>query len=560
MRYLPTIRSVNVLFLISLVLVIVAGSAVQAWSPGWGTVITEVFLILLPAVLFLKILRYPLVETTRLRWPGGRPAALSLVIGVSFALLALWLGNLITTLFGYSFALPPEFYPDNALEAVVLFSALAFFAPLCEEFLFRGVIQRGYERRGPWTAILVVGLYFCLYHLSFQRLLAIAPVAAVLGYVAWRGRSLVASILVHAAYNAFAGVLLLLSVFRPEIKLDWFGSLPLAALGLVTGGLALRVFSRETMDDERRLAAGAAGTDVLSPDLPRPETSSWLGRAWPVAIALLLFLFLAGIEFVAGRFPQILARGPLQVRPASGWEAGEQWRYELRNILEEPVGQAQCSLAPEAGGYLLDCTVEQQAFEARQGQSFYKSGAYTLRQTARWDRASLDLLGVEGSQTGDGSDLSWQLVREGPGLSLAVTEDGRPLERLALPAGALFAGEWPWRLQGIPFSLSYSRRATLAWPLRWSQAAQTSLPLAEEGLVVVVGAEPLGTPAGRFIAWRVNIGDRTAWYDAQTPHRLLRFDDGDVISYRLVSIEPTGSGRAFLSRPGRISWRPPGSW
>jgi hypothetical protein len=68
------------------------------------------------------------------------------------------LGTLISNLFGYSFALPPEFYPANYIQAFGLFAALAFFAPV-RGFLFRGVIQRGYERRGPWTAIMVVGLF-----------------------------------------------------------------------------------------------------------------------------------------------------------------------------------------------------------------------------------------------------------------------------------------------------------------------------------------------------------------------------------------------------------------
>jgi hypothetical protein len=35
------------------------------------------------------------------------------------------------------------------------------------------------------------------------------------------------------------------------------------------------------------------------------------------------------------------------------------------------------------------------------------------------------------------------------------------------------------------------------------------------------------TPAGNFVAWRVKIGERqTAWYEADPPHRLLKYDDG----------------------------------
>jgi hypothetical protein len=260
-----------------------------------------------------------------------------------------------------------------------------------------------------------------------------------------------------------------------------------------------------------------------------PETSSRIGRVWPLAAAFLIFLVLAGLEFIAGRYPQVLAVGQLEFAPVN-WQAPSTWSYELRNILDEPVGTAECSLAPEGSVYQLDCQIHQQAFEARQGNSFYKTGAYELQHTARWQRDSLQLLSAEGKQDGIPGGIQWSLTPSpSDGLVLVVNTGDRHYDALPLPnMGTLLEHEWPWRLQALPFNLSYSRRVTLASPLRWSEVDQESIPLAEDGFVFVAGSEPLGTPVGNFIAWRVELGDETAWYDSAAPYTLLRYDNGMV--------------------------------
>ena len=83
-------------------------------------------------------------------------------------------------------------------------------APLCEEVLARGVIQRAYESFGPRRAILYVGGLFVIFHLSLLQGLGIIPLALALGYVYWRSQSLVASILAHFGANAMAALVLTL--------------------------------------------------------------------------------------------------------------------------------------------------------------------------------------------------------------------------------------------------------------------------------------------------------------------------------------------------------------
>ncbi len=518
----PTIRSANLLFLISMIVMMVTlGIPTQGWSPHWVSIITTALFLLL-ALLFLRYHKLPPRVTLRLRWPGRRLAALSLLIGVGVWLMATWLGNLVDALFGYSVPWTPDFFPTTPVEAVPLFLAWCVGAPLGEEVLFRGVIQRAHERRGPRVGILGVALLFALYHMSFQSLLALLPLALTLGYVVWRSNSLLSGILVHLANNVLASGRFAAMSLRPDLELG-IPSLPAAIVGAILTLVGLWLFRRDT---------------APPPPPVSPEPTSWLRRTWPLLIAVLIFVVLAGLQFVAGRFPEALAFDRLDLQEAPS-EGPTRWQYELRNILDEPVGHAECRLTPEPedGVFALDCQVQQAAFEARKGRSYFNMDEMDLHQMIRWQRDGLHLVEGEAVQQSGEHHLALTLAPDGEELVLSVSQDGGPPQELTLPDDVLLAAEWPWRLSSLPFSLSYSRKATLAWPSQWREETQSSGPVAEDICVVVRDAGPVWTPAGRFVTWRVTVGDRqTAWYDAEAPHTLVRYHDG-IVTYLLTEVE-----------------------
>jgi len=533
----PTIHSANLLFLISMVLLLVVGTPAQKWSPHWGSIIIAAFFPLL-ALLFLRYHKLPPRVTLRLRWPGRRLAALSLLIGVGVWLMATWLGNLVDMLFGYSVPWSPDFFPTTPAEAVPLFLAWCIAAPLGEEVLFRGLIQRAHERRGPRIGILGVALLFALYHMSFQSLLALLPIALALGYVVWRSDSLLSGILVHFANNVLASGRIVTASLRPDLELG-IPSLPAAMVGAILTLVGLWLFRRDT---------------APPPPPAFPEPTSWLRRTWPLVIAVLIFVVLAGLQFVAGRFPEALALDRLELQEAP-WEGPTQWRYELRtdafyppdafhpHILDEPVGHAECRLTPEPedGAFALDCQVQQAAFEARKGRRYFNMDEMDLHQMIRWQRDGLHLVEGEAIQQSGERRLALTLTPDEEGLVLSVSQDDGPPEELTLPDDVLLAAEWPWRLSALPFRLSYSRKATLVWPSRWREETQSSGLVAEDTYVVVRGAEPVWTPAGSFVAWRVTVGDhQTAWYDAEAPHTLVRYHDG-IVTYLLTEVEQESS-------------------
>ena len=91
----------------------------------------------------------------------------------------------------------------NLWEAAINFILLGLIVPLCEEFLFRGGIQRYLIQASKkvWVGVLTTGFIFALIHAEFDGFLVRFAMGVLLGYVfVWTG-SIWSSILLHAAYN-----------------------------------------------------------------------------------------------------------------------------------------------------------------------------------------------------------------------------------------------------------------------------------------------------------------------------------------------------------------------
>lgn len=519
----PSTRSANLLYLATMVAIVTIGARLQHWSFGWGLIATEVALVLAPTILFLRLARLPVRETLRLRWPGWRPAILSLVIGAGFWPLSIALDQVSALLLGYVPPTPPGYWPTTPAQALLLATGLVIAAPVCEEALFRGYIQRAYQRDGQRRGFLLVSLLFALYHLRFQGLPALLPIALVLGYLAWRSDSLVPSVLAHLAHNGLACLVMVTKA------LGWSApttSLPVAGLGLALAGPPLALVA---LWQFRRC------TTAPTPP-PPPEPARRLSHGWPLLAAGAIYLAMAGLELATYGPPSLLPAPPLQLQ-AAPWQAPVHYTYRIRNTVGDLVGTATCAVTPDERGFTLTTEVHQDAFEARQGRSYWKSGWVKHRLTAHWLRDGLHLTTAEASQEGEFDRIEFAVAPSAEGLAFTVSEDGSTWPDLPLPADALLITEWPWRLSALPFAPGYRARVTLAWPRLWQPERERNEPAAQETTLQVVTSTPITTPAGRFVAWQVTLGNgQTAWYDVKPPHALLQHDDGFVV-LQLESME-----------------------
>ena len=108
-----------------------------------------------------------------------------------------------------------ETYLRKPFAPVALLLLVAVVAPLLEEFLFRGWIQRSLERRMlPWRAILITAVGFGVAHGDAFGLPLRVVFGVASGYAAYTTRSIWPSVVLHGAYN---GSLVLLSGALPKV-------------------------------------------------------------------------------------------------------------------------------------------------------------------------------------------------------------------------------------------------------------------------------------------------------------------------------------------------------
>ncbi len=525
MNHTPSLRSANWLYLISIVLILTVGTLLQGLSFGWGLLGTEILLILLPVILFVKGKKLPFRSTLRLEWPGWKLVMLGLLAGIGLWLVDSTLDGFTTLLFGYSPPATPDMYPTTLSQAVLIFVSLALAPPICEEILFRGYIQRAYEGVGRRLSIVIPALLFALYHFRLQGLIALLPIAVALGYLRLRSGSLWPGIAAHFANNMLAAILLITAGLRPDLlpKL-WVGTFPAFLIGLGLTLVSLMGIARRTKSQEPLPSL----TTASIPGIRRFSASALL----PLIFAGFLYLTIASLEIVSGWMPETMATGELTLGE-SPWTHRTQWRYEIRNVLDEPVGQATCEVVPMEN-YVLNCQTEVRAFKVELPGSFYQSGNYQVDLSLTWAGDDLSLLRGETFAVYDDSFQETTLTTS-EGVAQLEVKDSEGIQHITLTDGALMPDEWAWRLMALPFSVGLNQTAIYTYPSFWDPVTEKNHPATKEMSVIVSGAEPLALPAGNFIAWRVQVGDWTVWYDINAPHTLLKYD-ARFATYFLVEV------------------------
>jgi membrane protease YdiL (CAAX protease family) len=515
-----SVRAVNILYLVSMLLVVVFGSLIQSVSFGWGLLATEVLLILGPTLFYLRLAGLPLRQTLRLNRISLGLGLAALMIGVGVWLVDAILSGVVTSLMGYSVSLGPGAIPSHALDALVITVSLCVAAPVCEEILFRGAILGAYQAVRPAkAAIIITSLLFAVFHLQLQGLAALLPIAFLVTYTAWRANSLYASMLVHFANNSMAALTLVVYALRPDVVLP-FPSLPAAGIGvliLVAGVLLLN-----------RLAPRPA---VLSPaEEPAARRPSRIARYWPLAVAGVVFVAMAVVEITTFALPELSAKPGLALTAPAAWSQPAEYRYEIRNRAGQVVGEMNCKRQAAAEGFTLACQTHVDKYQVTVNGGTWMSDGADTNFTARWSSPDLKLAAMDGKMDfAAGRWFSWTIDSAGDGLKLEVKDNtGRILEQ-TLPAGAWINYEWPLRIMAADLQNTHANQVDLAWQNTYRPEKQDTGPVSRPGILVVRATEKLG----QRTALRVTVDKFILWYATDEAHTLLKYDDGIEI-YTLI--------------------------
>ena len=92
---------------------------------------------------------------------------------------------------------------ENDFPKFILWSTLAIAAPFFEEYLFRGFLLPSLTKFLPvWGAIALSGFVFALAHLNVADIIPLTTLGIVMGFIYWKSKNLLASMLLHCLWNS----------------------------------------------------------------------------------------------------------------------------------------------------------------------------------------------------------------------------------------------------------------------------------------------------------------------------------------------------------------------
>ncbi|HOJ11649.1 MAG TPA: type II CAAX endopeptidase family protein [Clostridiales bacterium] len=207
----PGIPMTGIVYSIVVTLFITIAYRVQHKNFYLGVLATEIILIMLPPLIALFIFKYDIKKVLRLNKIGVINLLLIFCIMVfsipvvgAFNLANLWL---VKYIFGKAVLVQPPIasgYGGLLLSVLVV----GVSAGVCEEVLFRGFIQRGLEKFGAGTSILISAFLFSIMHVQFEKLFGTFLLGTLIGFIVYRTNSLYGGIFAHFVNNTI-GVLVL---------------------------------------------------------------------------------------------------------------------------------------------------------------------------------------------------------------------------------------------------------------------------------------------------------------------------------------------------------------
>ena len=205
-----------------------------------------------PLLLFLISRKEPILSRLRIK-SISYPVVVSVVL-ISLGLIPLVdeMDRILAYAFGHEQVLAELsdiLIIDSTLIGLLLAITVVILAPLGEEILFRGFLQKLLEE--SWQditrAVLITSLFFAFIHMNPVWVIQIYFLGVVLGYLAWRTGSILTSLILHSLNN---GTALILTNYSDTIEQYYLWNnhvspifLCLAIISLWAGFIRLNKFS-----------------------------------------------------------------------------------------------------------------------------------------------------------------------------------------------------------------------------------------------------------------------------------------------------------------------------
>ncbi|MBN1948660.1 MAG: CPBP family intramembrane metalloprotease [Candidatus Cloacimonetes bacterium] len=241
---------IMIFFLVVLMALFYLGGSWQSQDIVQGLFKTQIFIILLPTLLILRISRTDIVSTLRLKRTSPLNILMVLIMAFPALLVAVSISNIINLIYPISesyLEVMKNLMSTENRSFLFTLGLVAVLPGICEEVMFRGYLINGFTRRGLWSAIIVSGILFGIFHLDPFRFLPTAVLGVYLGYLTLRSNSLLPAVFAHFLNNGLAIVItnygndlpLFSKIFPNEEIPIWYGVPALLILIIL-----LKIFDR----------------------------------------------------------------------------------------------------------------------------------------------------------------------------------------------------------------------------------------------------------------------------------------------------------------------------
>ncbi len=322
-------------------LFITIGVASQLVNIAFGLWFAEIFVFFAAPFLVLRLSGYDAFSTAGARRPWAAGAAFGFGVGVvnffaAVVPLQIASQSLAPKELVELFDVSGIFKHQTPLELFLVVSGVCLAAPFCEEFFFRGLMQRGAEKQlGARKAVIVTAVVFSAFHLDPIGFLARFELGLVFGFLMLRSGSIWPGVFAHLANNSVSVAIYFASKdSKSEDDLSWWVPLVMIAAAVpllwALWGLA------------RRWPA-ALNAPARADETPKPVSSyPNLVGAWILA-ALIALAALLTIDGPGVRLNLVDAFNPLkEPKPTDGQAAKEAW--EALYVLRKEVRRGEAKL------------------------------------------------------------------------------------------------------------------------------------------------------------------------------------------------------------------------
>lgn len=178
-----------------------------------GNTVGQFFGMAIPVLLWTKLHTRQTANFLRFKAPDPGLVVLSIIGLIAVFPVIQWLGQVNQTLPLPKFLVDLERSQMELIERILsgdvslpaTIFALAVTPAICEEMLFRGYLQRQFERSlGAAGGIVVTGILFGLYHFRLSQAIPLAMLGIYLGFLVWRTGSIWVVVIIHLLNNGFA--------------------------------------------------------------------------------------------------------------------------------------------------------------------------------------------------------------------------------------------------------------------------------------------------------------------------------------------------------------------